>query len=94
MLVRTAAELGLLLRSRRLELGLDQRTLAERIGASRLWVIEFERGKARAEIALVLRALLALDLQLDVTPERPGARGDAAAAPDLDAIVAHARRKR
>jgi len=101
MIVRTAAELGLLLRSRRRELGLDQRTLAERIGVSRLWVIEFERGKARAEIGLVMRALLALGLALDVAVEAPATpgpraatRGKIAAPPDIDAIVQNARRKR
>ncbi|HSO31892.1 MAG TPA: helix-turn-helix domain-containing protein [Labilithrix sp.] len=101
MIVRTAAELGLLLRSRRRELGLDQRTLAERIGVSRLWIIEFERGKARAEIGLVMRALIALDLQLDVTVEAPAApaprataRGKTTAPPDIDAILQNARRKR
>ncbi len=94
MMIRTAAELGLLLRSRRRELGMDQRTLADRIGVSRLWVIEFERGKARAEIGLVLRALLALDLQLDVAPERSAAAPGRSEPPDIDAIVQNARRRR
>ena len=94
MMIRTASELGLLLRSRRRELGIDQRTLADRIGVSRLWVIEFERGKARAEIGLVLRALLALDLQLDVAPERSAAAPGKSAPPDIDAIVQNARRRR
>ncbi|HEU0288199.1 MAG TPA: helix-turn-helix domain-containing protein, partial [Nocardioidaceae bacterium] len=53
---------------RRRELGLSQAQLAERIGVSRKWVSEFERGKATAELGLVLRLLESLDLQLKVTP--------------------------
>lgn len=88
MVVRTAAELGLLIRARRQELGLDQQTLATRIGASRLWVIEFEKGKPRAEIGLVLRALTALELRVDVALEPVSS--DLA---DIDAVV-NASRKR
>ena len=97
MIVRTPADLGLLIRTRRRELGLDQQTLAKRVGVSRLWIIEFERGKPRAEIGLVLRTLMALDLQLDVAAadsrETPGA-GPAPAPPDIDAIVDAARKRR
>ena len=53
---------------RRRELGLSQAQLAERIGVSRKWVSEFERGKATAELGLVLRLLESLDLQLTITP--------------------------
>ncbi|MBX3205274.1 MAG: helix-turn-helix transcriptional regulator [Labilithrix sp.] len=106
MIVRTPKDLGQLIRARRRELGLDQRTLAARVGVSRLWVIEFEQGKPRAEIGLVLRTLLALDLHLDVrveadqatrsTPVRPAATRASAARPraiDIDAIVDAARKK-
>lgn len=99
MIVRNPAELGLLLRARRHALGLDQQTLATRIGVSRLWVIEFEKGKPRAEIGLVLRALTALDLRLDVATEGAaavaGARSAQAAAPvDIDEGVRKARKPR
>lgn len=106
MIVRTPKDLGQLIRARRRELGLDQRTLAARVGVSRLWVIEFEQGKPRAEIGLVLRTLLALDLHLDVTVEaehatrsplvRPATTRASAARPhaiDIDAIVDAARKK-
>lgn len=100
MIVRTAAELGLLVRERRKELGLDQQTLATRIGVSRLWVIEFEKGKPRAAVGLVLRALLALELHVDVGLETRTAEGrapatprTAAVAPDIDAIVRNSRKK-
>ena len=96
MLVRTSGDLGALLRARRRELGLGQQVLASLIGVSRLWVIEFERGKARAEIGLVLRALTALELQLDVrnarapSDEPPGVTPP----PDIDAVVRAARKRR
>jgi HTH-type transcriptional regulator/antitoxin HipB len=98
MIVRTPTELGLLIRERRRALGLDQQALAKKVGVSRLWVIEIEKGKPRAEVGLVLRALLALDLDLDVSAE-PAAtpakrRAGAIAVPDIDAIVRNARKPR
>ena len=60
MILRTPSDLGLLIRDRRKSLGLDQRELAEKVGVSRLWIIEIEKGKPRAEIGLVMRTLLAL----------------------------------
>ena len=96
MIVRTPSDLGQLIRARRRELGLDQQTLARRVGVSRLWVIEFERGKPRAEIGLVLRTLMALGLELRIASE-PRAAGDVVSAvgtpPDLDAIVRAARKR-
>lgn len=102
MIVRTPSDLGLFVRSRRKELGLDQRTLAAQAGVSRLWLIEFEQGKPRAEIGLVLRTLLALGIRLDVSaedsPSRTGARSKterrAIDVPDIDAIVQGARKRR
>lgn len=64
MNLRNSTDVGLLVRQRRRELGLDQATLAERVGVSRQWVVEIEAGKPRAEIGLVLRALRALGLTL------------------------------
>jgi HTH-type transcriptional regulator/antitoxin HipB len=97
MLVRTPEELGQLIRERRRELGLDQRSLAERVGVSRLWIIEFEKGKPRAEIGLVLRTLNALELSLDVASdvERSSAQAPRkrTAPPDIDAIVESARKR-
>lgn len=99
MIVRTPADLGLLIRARRRELGLDQQTLAERVGVSRLWLIEFERGKPRAEIGLVLRTLAALDLHVDVSaPGQPTETSTSTsrvpAPPDIDSIVDAARKRR
>jgi HTH-type transcriptional regulator/antitoxin HipB len=87
--ITTARELGLAIRGRRKALAMDQRTLASKVGVSRQWVSELEHGKPRAEIALILRTLRALDLQVWVGTEPPvpprRARGNADV--DLDALV-------
>jgi y4mF family transcriptional regulator len=96
MPIRTPADLGAAIRERRKQLGLDQATLAQRIGASRQWIIGIERGHARAELGLVLRALDALDLHVSAGAADTGQRvsaPDRVAGPDLDAIVAAARQK-
>ena len=62
--IRTASELGLAVRGRRKEMGLDQAELARRVGVTRQWVIDIEKGKPRAELELVMRALHALELTL------------------------------
>lgn len=61
-------DIGALARETRLEAGLTQAQLGAKIGASRFWVGEFERGKARAELGLALRALRALQLALSIEP--------------------------
>lgn len=58
------ADFAHLVRSRRLELGLSQALLASQIGVSRQWIIDIEKGKPRAELALALAVLEALDIQL------------------------------
>jgi len=98
MIVRTPGDLGLMIRERRKTLGLDQQDLAEKVGVSRLWIIEIEKGKPRAEIGLVMRTLLALDLELHVSTEPATTpvkrRASAVSVPDLDAIVRKARVQR
>ncbi len=87
--IRTAVDLGTVIRNRRKQLGLDQATLAKRIGATRQWVIGVERGKPRAELGLVLRALDALGIPLAAG----GKTGGASVPPvDIDAIVRSARK--
>ena len=68
MQIRSAGELGLLIRDRRRRLSLTQAELAERIGASRHWVMGVEAGKSTVEVGLVLAALAALDLVCDLRP--------------------------
>ena len=90
MLVRTPGDLGAVIRDRRKQLELDQATFAKRVGASRQWVIEIERGHPRAELGLVLRALDVLDIHLDAKvvdhPKR------SLGATDIDTILAKARK--
>ena len=87
MLVSRPTELGQLLRQRRQELGLSQAQLAERIGTSRQWVGKVEAGREGSELGLVLKALKALQLEVQVLPE--GARPTAAdsEAVDLAALL-------
>ncbi len=101
MRARTVKDIGLLIRDQRLKLGLDQRALAERAGVSRQWIVEVEKGKARAEVGLILRTLLALGLELDVraASAKPTANArtsgkvslDSRARVDLDDVIARAR---
>lgn len=66
MLIRTAHEVGLLIKETRKAAGLTQAQLAERVGASREWVRLIESGnKPRVELGLTLRALTALGIALD-----------------------------
>jgi len=94
MFIRTPADLGAAIRDRRKRLGLDQSTLAKRIGVSRQWVIEVERGHARAALGLVLRAVDALGIRLDASTKQASRRGPWAVAIDIDAIVAKAKKSR
>jgi HTH-type transcriptional regulator/antitoxin HipB len=97
MLIRNARELGLRMRDQRLELGLTQAAVAQRIGVSRSWVVQAERGNSGAEIGLVLKAFAALGLAFNVCDAvSPGSLrlGDDGEfwIPDLGQIVENARR--
>ncbi|MBM3462003.1 MAG: type II toxin-antitoxin system Y4mF family antitoxin [Armatimonadetes bacterium] len=92
MQINTPSDLGGIIRARRRRLGLDQRTLAERAGVSRQWIVEVEKGKPRAEIGLLLQSLNALGLHLRAES------AEAASAPpadgvDIDAVIDRARGK-
>jgi len=91
IVVRTPKDLGAAIRDHRKRLGLDQRTLADRVGVSRQWIVEAEAGKPRAALGLVLRTLDALGVSLAVEAQAPvGAR----AATDIDAVVRRSRKRR
>ena len=100
MRIRTPADLGALIRDHRTRLGLDQKSLAQKVGVSRQWIVDAEKGKARAEIGLLLRTVGALDIALDADKEGPGKPEDtnlshgADAHVDIDSIIDSARRKR
>ena len=68
MQVRNARDLGLLIKDRRRSLSLSQADVANRIGASRHWVIGVEAGKPTVELGLVLSALSALGLVCSLRP--------------------------
>lgn len=94
MRIRTATDVGAVIRQRRRTLGLDQRALAEKVGVSRKWVIEVEKGKPRAALRLVLRTLEALGVVLRVgetapAPSHPPLPG---APIDLDRVIQAHRR--
>lgn len=93
MQIRTAKDIGALIRDQRKNQQLDQAKLAEKVGVNRRWVLEVERGKPRAEIGLVLKTLEALGLTLSVettTARRRGGREVESV--DIDAIIANARK--
>ena len=92
MLIRTPGDIGAVIRDRRRQLKLDQAAFANRIGVSRYWVIMIERGHPRAALSLVLRAVDALDIQLDASIRETNRRRPSAV--DIDAIVAKAKRKK
>lgn len=98
MRLRTAKEIGAFIRQRRHDLDLSQLELAERVGVSRQWVVDVERGKPRAEIGLVLRTLDVLDVRLQVDEGPPAKErsrsGPAGADVDVDAVVRAARKPR
>jgi HTH-type transcriptional regulator/antitoxin HipB len=74
MKIKTPADIGALIRQRRTSLGLDQETLAARVGTSRKWLVEVEKGKPGAALGLVLRTLRQLGVTLEeaATPaEKP-----------------------
>jgi HTH-type transcriptional regulator/antitoxin HipB len=91
MFVRTPQDIGALLRESRKKAGLGQAELARRIGVSRQWVVEVERGKPRAEMGLVLRALNTLDSPLQTGLAMPYGRVADTPDIDIDAIVDDAR---
>jgi len=99
MRIRTPTDLGALIRDHRNRLGLDQKSLAEKVGVSRQWIVEVEQGKPRAEIGLLLRTISALGIVLDAEtapkePKEKTASHGADAYVDIDSIVDSARRKR
>jgi HTH-type transcriptional regulator/antitoxin HipB len=96
MRIRTTADLGALIRDRRTKLGLDQKTLALKVGVSRQWIVEVEKGKPRAEIGLLLRTIDVLGIRLATDNEDSGniKRAGENPAVDIDSIIASARGKR
>lgn len=74
VIIRTPQDIGALIRSRRRSLGMSQADLASKLGTSRLWITEIERGKPRASLVLILQAISALRLELTTDDEGKGAK--------------------
>jgi HTH-type transcriptional regulator / antitoxin HipB len=89
--IRTPQDIGALLRSRRRALGTSQADLASKLGTSRLWITEIERGKPRASLGLILQAISALGLELATDDEGKGAKD--AAAKSNDALTRELHRR-
>ena len=86
MRVSAPIDLGLAVRKQRRALGMHQRALAEAVGVNRQWVIDLEKGRPGAGLALVLRALGVLRLGMRVGPDEP-----APSFIDIDAVIARSR---
>ena len=72
--IRTAAELGALVRERRRSVGFTQADAAALAGVGPRFLSELERGKETAELGKVLQVLERLGLELRLTT-----RGEAGA---------------
>jgi HTH-type transcriptional regulator / antitoxin HipB len=94
--IRTPKDIGALIRDRRQALGLDQAALAEHIGVGRLWVNQVERGKPGASLALILRALAAVNVEVRGVTDHGAIQPSTITpviSPDINAIVTSARSK-
>jgi len=92
--LKTPADLGNVILQRRKALGWDQARLAHEAGVSRQWIIEIEKGKPRAELQLVLRALNVLGIELDALHRAPSKASPSRQTLDLadvDHIVEYSR---
>jgi HTH-type transcriptional regulator / antitoxin HipB len=67
MQIRRSEELGAVILSARRARGLNQAELAKRLGVSRVWLGQVERGKASLRLDLVLRVLNELQITLTVS---------------------------
>lgn len=86
MIIRSAREFGVLVRSEREKRGWSQSQLAERAGVSLPWISQFERGKPTAQIDLVLKTLTTLEIRL-WAGEPPAAAGGRGTVIDLDELL-------
>ena len=70
--IRSAIDVGQVVRAARHRRRMTQSDLALAAGVSRRWIVNLEAGKPRAELALVLAVLDALGTPLTVeTPDAP-----------------------
>ena len=87
MRIRTPRDLGIAVRNARRAAGLTQEDLAGLAKVSRPWVSALERGKARAELASILKVVEALDLAFTLAADDEATRPSDAV--DLDTWLDH-----
>ena len=67
MLVGTSRDWANIVRDRRVEVGMTQEQLAERVGRARQWIVRFEAGSAgSASVDSLMKLLEALDLAVAI----------------------------
>jgi HTH-type transcriptional regulator/antitoxin HipB len=92
MLVRSPTDIGIFIRDSRKRKNLDQSELAAMIGVNRRWVMEVEKGKPRAEVGLILKALEALGIRIAIDENAGGSTPSTGVdIVDIDAIVRNAK---
>ena len=74
MLISNPIDVGAVVRQRRIDLGMSQTELAERIDTTRQWMSRFEQGKADVTLSRALAILRQLDLMVDLQPRLRVAR--------------------
>lgn len=96
MRLRTPVDFGAAIHDRRLRAGLTQAALARKVGVGRQWIVEVEKGKPGAPLALVLRTLDALNiaLQADEAPHNAKRAPRKDKAVNLDSLLANLRQKK
>lgn len=68
--IKTPAQLGRMIKERRIQLRKDQASIAKKASISRTWLVEVEHGAPGASVGVILRILNALKLSAIVeTPE-------------------------
>ncbi|MDP3899166.1 MAG: helix-turn-helix domain-containing protein [Mesorhizobium sp.] len=79
MRIRTARDIGILIREARTRRGLSQAALAKMINTTQTWVSWIENGKPGAEIGSVLLALttLGVEMNFDLPTSSPTVAPDA-----------------
>ena len=88
MQIKTSNDIGALIRDRRVKLAWSQGELASRVGVSRLWIVQLEKGKPTAQIGLALRTLKELGFALDASlSPAVASRNAGTAAVNLNRII-------
>jgi HTH-type transcriptional regulator/antitoxin HipB len=91
---RNAEQLGRAIRLKRQEKGLSQEALAAQVGVGRKWVMHLEAGNPKAELGLVLKALVTLQLQATLSEEPSPLMGKVSNSGRLDEVFARLQRPR